>query len=143
RGLDADELHRLQDGIGQGLTDLNTIGSEAERERRARLSSQADTGPLRRTLLRLRHDLVIVGRAASMPLPEALETRLAPRLDEIAQAASAYLRGCSAALMAHAGAPPLEAFERALVAYESDVEAARADGLTRVLPADGAERFFA
>src|SRR6185503_19609106 len=110
RGLDADELHRLQDGIGQGLTDLNTIGSEAERERRARLSSQADTGPLRRTLLRLRHDLVIV-----------------------AQAASAYLRGCSAALRAHAGAPPLEAFERALAAYESDVEAARADGLTRVL----------
>jgi uncharacterized membrane protein YccC len=143
RGLDTDELHRLQDGIGQGLTEINTIGAEAERERKARLSAEADTGPLRRTLLRLRHDLVIVGRAATTPLPEALEARLAPRLDEIAQAAATYLRACSAALLAHADPPPIDAFERALAAYETDVETARADGLTRVLPADGAERFFA
>jgi uncharacterized membrane protein YccC len=143
RGLDADELHSLQDGIGQGLTELNTVGSEAERERRARLSSEADTGPLRRTLLRLRHDLVIVGRAASTPLPGPMQARLMPRLDAIAQAASTYLRGCSAALLAQANPPPIDAFQRALEAYDLEVEAVRADGLTRVLPADGAERFFA
>jgi uncharacterized membrane protein YccC len=143
RGLDADELHRLQDGIGLGLTELNTIGSEAERERRARLSSEAETGPLRRTLLRLRHDLVIVGRAASTPLPGPMQARLMPRLDAIAQAASTYLRGCSAALLAHANPPPIDAFQQALEAYDLEVEAVRADGLTRVLPADGAERFFA
>lgn len=143
RGLDADELHRLQDGIGQGLTDLNTIGVEAERERRARLSSEADTGPLRRTLLRLRHDLVIVGRAAGTPLPEEMQTRLAPRLDAIADAAARYLRACSTALLAYAGPPSLTAFEQALEAYDAEVERARAEGLTRVLPADGAERFFA
>jgi uncharacterized membrane protein YccC len=143
RGLDTDELHQLQDGIGQGLNDLNTVAVEAERERKARLSSEADTGPLRRTLLRLRHDLVIVGRAGSMPPPEALRARLESRLDEIAQAASTYLRACSAALLAHGSPPPIEAFERALAAYEKDVEAARADGLTRVLPAEEAERFFA
>jgi uncharacterized membrane protein YccC len=143
RGLDSDELHRLQDGIGQGLNEINTIALEAERERKARLSSEADTGPLRRTLLRLRHDLVIVGRAATTTLPPALEERLAPRLDDIAQAASTYMRACSAALLAHADPPPIDAFERALVAYEQDVETARTDGLTRVLPADGAERFFA
>jgi len=142
-GLDTEELHGLQDGIGQGLNGLNTVAVEAERERKARLSAEADTGPLRRTLLRLRHDLVIVGRAASMPLPEALAARLESRLDEIAEAASTYLRACSTALLAHASPPPIEAFERALAAYEKDVEAARADGLTRVLPADGAERFFA
>jgi len=142
-GLDADELHDLQDGIGQGLNDLNTIGGEAERERRARLSSEADTGPLRRTLLRLRHDLVIVGRAASTPLPAAMQARLMPRLDAIARAASGYLRGCSTALLAHGDAPAIDAFEQALAAYEIEVEAVRADGLTRTLPADGAERFFA
>ena len=142
-GLDVDELHRLQDGIGQGLTDLNTIGGEAERERRARLSSEADTGPLRRTLLRLRHDLVIVGRAASTPLPAPMQARLTPRLDAIARAASAYLRDCSAALLAHRDAPPIDAVEQALAAYEVEVEAVRADGLTRALAADGAERFFA
>lgn len=143
RGLDADELHRLQDGIGAGLTELNTVGLEAERERKVRLSPEADTGPLRRTLLRLRHDLVIVGRAAGVPLPEALQARLAPRLEEIALTASTYLRACSTALLAHGNPPPIEAFERALGAYEKDVETARNDGLTRVLPADGAERFFA
>ncbi len=51
-GLGDSELHRLQDGIGQALNELNTIGVEAERERRARLSREPETGPLRRTLLR-------------------------------------------------------------------------------------------
>lgn len=143
RGLDDDELHRLQDGIGQGLADLGTIGAEAERERRARLSSEADTGPLQRTLLRLRHDLVIVGRAAHTPLPEAMRPRLSPRLDEISLTASTYLRACSASLLASQGPPPIEAFERALDAYDAEVDAVRAEGLTRTLPGDAAERFFA
>ena len=143
RGLDADELHRLQDGIGQGLVDLNTVGAEADRERRAHLSSDVDTGPLRRTLLRLRHDLVIVGRAAGTPLPETMQARLAPRLDAVATSAAAYLRACSAALLAHHGAPPIDAFERALEAFDAEVEAVRAEGLTRALPGDTAERFFA
>jgi uncharacterized membrane protein YccC len=143
RGLDAGELHRLQDGIGQGLTELNTIGAEADRERRAHLSSEADTGPLRRTLLRLRHDLVIVGRAAGSPLPETMQARLAPRLDAISDTASTCRRSCSAALLAHEGPPPIGAFERALAAYETEVETVRAEGLTRALPADAVERFFA
>ncbi|CAN5432732.1 FUSC family protein [soil metagenome] len=141
RGLDDEELHRLQDGIGQGLAELDTIGAEAERERRARLSSEADTGPLRRTLLR--HDLVIVGRAAGTPLPEAMQARLASRIDDIAMTASTYLRACSASLLAHQGPPPIEAFERALEAHDAEIDAVRAEGLTRTMPGDAAERFFA
>ena len=94
-------------------------------------------------MLRLRHDLVIVGRAANTPLPEAMQARLAPRLDEIALTASTYLRACSASLLAHQGPPPIEAFERALEAYDAEVDAVRAEGLTRTLPSDAAERFFA
>src|ERR1700693_2693455 len=63
RSLDNDALHDLQDGIGAALTGLNAIGAEAERERAARLSTGPDTGPLLRTILRLRHDLVMIGRA--------------------------------------------------------------------------------
>ncbi|HZQ00508.1 MAG TPA: FUSC family protein [Reyranella sp.] len=143
RGLDDDELHRLQDGIGQGLTDLNAIGAEAERERRARLSSDPDTGPLRRTLLRLRHDLVIVGRAAGTPLPASMQARLAPPLSIVASAAADFLSASGRALVASAEAPSLERFEKALEAYDREVEAARREGLTRVLSADAAERFFA
>ena len=69
RGLDNDALHQLQDGIGAALVDLNAMGAEAERERAAHLSSGPYTGPLRRTILRLRHDLVMIGRANVVPLP--------------------------------------------------------------------------
>ena len=143
RGLDNDELHRLQDGIGQGLNEINMIGAEAERERRARLSSEADTGPLRRTLLRLRHDLVMVGRAAATPLPEGMGEGLSPPLQAVAEASSGFLRASGAALLAGGPPPPLEPFERTLAAYEAAVQAVRNEGLTRALSADAVERFFA
>src|SRR6202453_2399015 len=60
RGRDNDALHNLQDGIGAALTGLNATGAEAERERAARLTNGPDTGPLLRTVLRLRHDLVMI-----------------------------------------------------------------------------------
>lgn len=100
RGLGNDELHRLQDGIGQALVGIEAVGAEAERERSAHLSSQPDTGPLRRTLLRLRHDLVIVGRVAGAQLPDAMQIRLAPRMSGVAAAGSAYLQMSGAALVA-------------------------------------------
>ena len=75
KGLDVDALHRIQDGIGQALVRLDIVGAEAERERTARIAVGADTGPLLRTLLRLRHDLVMIGRAASSPLPETIGMR--------------------------------------------------------------------
>jgi uncharacterized membrane protein YccC len=143
QGLDDDELHRLQDGLGQGLADLNATGAEAERERRARLSSEADTGPLRRTLLRLRHDLVIVGRAARSPLPRSMRERLSAPLDSVAEAASGFLRASASALLAAAPPPSLDSFEAALGAYGREVEAVRGEGLTRALSADAAEHFFA
>jgi uncharacterized membrane protein YccC len=70
QGLEVAALHRIQDGIGQALVHMNVVGDEAERERAARLASGPDIGPLLRTLLRLRHDLVIIGRAATVPLPK-------------------------------------------------------------------------
>lgn len=142
-GLDDDALHALQDGIGQALTDLNTIGVEAERERRARLSREPETGPLRRTLLRLRHDLVMVGRAAGEAMPDDMTRRLQPRLDVIARTAADYMRASGAALLAHRGPASLAPFEQALQAYGAEIAAVRAEGLTRVLPVGGAERFFA
>ena len=75
-GLDMDALHRIHDGIGHALVQMNVVGADAEHERSTRLAVAPDTGPLLRTLLRLRHDLVMVGRAAITPLPEAFATRL-------------------------------------------------------------------
>ncbi len=143
QGLGDNDLHLLQDGIGQSLNDLNTVGAEAERERRARLSREPETGPLRRTLLRLRHDLVMVGRAAGEAMPEDIRQRLQPRLDAIAEAAADYMKACAAALLVHERAPSLQPFEFALHAYAEEIAALRHEGATRELPGEAAERFFA
>jgi hypothetical protein len=56
------------------------------------------------------------------------------------------LRVTTAALVALVAAQPglpLEAFEQALAAYEVDVAQVRREGLTRALPGEDTERFFA
>jgi uncharacterized membrane protein YccC len=143
RGRDNDALHRLQDGIGQALVGLNATGAEAERERAAHLSSGPDTGPLLRTVLRLRHDLVMIGRATVVPLPIDLQARLAAPLAQVSQAIAAYLRASAATLRSGNGAPAIWPVQAALRAYAAEVAALRGEGLTRGLPADVTERFFA
>jgi uncharacterized membrane protein YccC len=69
QGLDTASLHRIQHGIGQSIVRLSAISAEAEHERTAWLAAEPDTAPLLRTLLRLRHDLVMIGRTAQLPLP--------------------------------------------------------------------------
>lgn len=143
QGLDVDALHRIQDGIGRALVQLNVLGAEAERERSARLAVGPDTGPLLRTLLRLRHDLVMIGRVAISPLPEAFAMRLESPLAHAGVAFADYLRATGAALQARRGPPSLNAVESALDAYAAEIAVLRRDGLTRSLPGDVAERFFA
>ena len=143
RGRDNDALHALQDGIGMAMVGLNATGAEAERERAAHLSSGPDTGPLLRTVLRLRHDLVMIGRATVVPLPVDLQARLAAPLSRISETMAAYLRGSAAALRTGVGAPAIWPVQAALQGYAAEVAALRSEGLTRGLPGDVAERFFA
>jgi uncharacterized membrane protein YccC len=142
KGLDVDALHRIQDGIGQALVRLDTVGAEAERERTARVAVGADTGPLLRTLLRLRHDLVMIGRAASSPLPETIGMRLEPSLARAGAALADYL-GASAAALRGRHLPLLTAVESTLDAYAAETAALRREGLTQNLPGDAAERLHA
>ncbi len=143
RGLDNDALHRIQDGIGSALAELNALGAEAERERAAYLSRGTVTGPLLRTTLRLRHDVVMIGRGCVAPLPPDLQARLAGPLEEISDAFVTYLRSMAAALRNRAAAPPASAVDAALKSYAAEVAAVRSEGLTRGLSGDVVERFFA
>ena len=142
-GLDMDSLHRIQDGIGQALVQMNAVGAEAEHERSAGLAVGPDTGPLLRTLLRLRHDLVMVGRAAITPLPEAFATRLASPIARVGAAFADYLRASAAALLSGRGPPSLDAVDSALDAFSGEMAVLRREGFTRSLSADAAEHFFA
>jgi uncharacterized membrane protein YccC len=143
RGRDNDALHRIQDGIGAALVDLNATGAEAERERAAHLSSSPDTGPLLRTVLRLRHDVVMIGRASVMPLPPDLQVRLAAPLADVSEAIVGHLGAAAAALRAAAMMPAIAPIDDALQCYGATVAALRGEGLTRGLPADVVERFYA
>jgi uncharacterized membrane protein YccC len=143
RGRDNDALHRLQDGIGAALVDLDAIGAEAERERAARLATGPDTGPLLRTVLRLRHDLVMIGRASVVPLPSELQRRLAAPLKQVSDAIVEYLGKTAAALRTGGGLPSISPIHAALRAYAAEVASVRSEGLTLGLPGDVAERFFA
>ena len=140
---DNDALHALQDGIGTAWAGLNATGAEAERERAAHLSSGPDTGPLLRTVLRLRHDLVMIGRATVVPLPADLQARLAAPLAGVSEAMAAYLHAAAEALRSGVGAPAILPVRTALQLYAGEVAALRSEGLTRGLPGEIAERFFA
>jgi uncharacterized membrane protein YccC len=142
-GLDNDALHRIQDGIGVAVTGLHATGAEAERERAARLSSGPDTGPLLRTIQRLRHDVVMIGRECLVALPSNVQARLDAPLSGVRDAIANHLREAAKTLRNGANPPPLEPVHLALQAYAGEVAALRHEGLIRGLPGDAAERFFA
>ena len=136
-------LRRIQDGIGTALTQLNAIGAEAEHERTAGLASGPNTGPLLRTLLRLRHDMVMLGRAVGCELPAEVLQRLAPSMQAIAPAAIDFLRNSGAALRDLEPPPPITAVDTAFKAYADAFGAVRHEGLTRNMTSEAVERFFA
>jgi hypothetical protein len=143
RGLDNDALHRIQDGIGAAVTSLNATGAEAERERTAHLSLGPDTGPLLRTIQRLRHDVVMIGRACVVPLPEKARARLARPLSEVSDAIVDYMKSVAVSLRSGAGTVDIGPVDVALQAYAAEVATLRSEGMIRGLPVDATERFFA
>jgi uncharacterized membrane protein YccC len=142
RALDPPAILRIQDSLGQAFAHLDAIGEEAERERLPYFVAGPDVGPLLRTLLRLRHDLVMIGRAAAVPLPEAFRMRLEPLLARVSETARAYSWASSAALLGRRGPPPLDPVDLAFDAYAAEIAALRREGLTRDLPVDEVERIF-
>jgi uncharacterized membrane protein YccC len=142
RNLDPVEIGRSQDEIGRAVIAFQATAAEARSERMVKLLPEPDEGPLSRTLLRLRHDLVILGRAAAVPLPDVFAQRLRPQLTALAAEASKFLRGCATALARRRNPPALDAMDGALQAYVSDVVEMRREGLTRALSIEEAERVF-
>jgi uncharacterized membrane protein YccC len=141
--LDQSALHAMQNRIGAAFARLDAVAVEAKHERMTRLAAEPDQGPMLRTLLRLRHDLIMIGRAAAVPLPEAFRSRLAPRLAHIGETAADYLRACAGALLARRGPPSPAAVDAALDSYDAEFAAMRREGLTRNLSDETAERVFA
>jgi uncharacterized membrane protein YccC len=143
RNLDAAEISGLLEDVGRSVAALQEIAAEARRERMVPFARAPDQAPLSRTLLRLRHDLIILGRAAASPLPADIAQRLGPLLTRVGEGASAFLWGCATALAQGRPPPPLEPVEAALQAFDSEVASLRSEGLTRALSTDEVEPLFA
>jgi hypothetical protein len=142
-GIDPAANSRIQNDIGAAVSDFQQITTEAQHEQMITLATQPDPGPLSRTMLRLRHDLVTIGRAGIKPLPEPLRSRLGEPLTRVAEAARDFLNDSATALNERNAPPPLDGYEAALSAYTVVVEAVRSEGLTLPLTANEVEPLFA
>jgi fusaric acid resistance family protein len=143
RELEEADRRRINDAIAAALARLNAAGAEAEHERSARLTSGPETGPLLRTLLRLRHDIVMLSRAVGCELPETVGARLTPPLRKVETTTSDFLRASGAALRSRKPPPQLEAIVAAFGDYNEAFGAVRREGLTREMKTETTERFFA
>ena len=142
RRLDAIKMRQLQDDLGRSVIAFQEIAAEAKRERLVALGSEPDPGPLSRTLLRLRHDFVIIGRAVA-PLPSDIAQRLDPLLGRLGDDVSEFLGGSATALILRRNSPSLQPAEVALKAYGLAISSLRNEGLTRALSNSEVERLFA
>jgi len=143
QSLDRPTLASIQSRIGEAFAQLDKAALEAQHERMTRLRAEPDQAPLLRTLLRLRHDGIMIGRAAVAPLPGVFGARLGPWLARTSDTVADYLHASARALSTRQAPPPLDHVEAALDGYATEITALRQQGLTRQLPDDAVERIFA
>jgi uncharacterized membrane protein YccC len=143
QSVDAAANLRVQDMIGEAIAHLDNIALEGRHERMRWLAVEPDQAPLLRTLLRLRHDFVMIGRIAAAPLPDAFLARLGPALVRVSETAADYLRANGAALMARQRPASRRDVEAALDGYAAEMAELRSHGLMRDLSIDAVERIFA
>jgi uncharacterized membrane protein YccC len=126
----------------KSLNRLETLVGEAARERRSRLTDMPDPEPLLRTLMRLRHDVVMVRRAVGERELEALREHPAQTWSCAAGTGAAILRKLADALSA--GRPPerSDAMATSIGEYRAAIDEMRRSKLTRHLSTDTLWRLF-
>jgi uncharacterized membrane protein YccC len=118
------------------------VSDEAARERRSHVSDAPDPEPLVRALRRLSHDLVIIARALTAPLPEAARGRLAAPGADLGAALTARMSALGDSLVGGTKPPAEEPVSLAFDGFAAAVAALRRDRLTVDLPDVEAERIF-
>jgi uncharacterized membrane protein YccC len=136
-------IQKLLDRIRSAIGRLEVATDEARRERRTHLTDEPDPEPFLRTLLRLRHDLVMMNRAAATPLPDPLRSRLAPALATVSGAAAAFLNETGVALGARRLPPASDTMDAAFDAFAAQIVTLRGEGLIRAMPVDDVARLYA
>jgi len=125
--MDAQAILARNDEVRLALTALENISDEAARERRNYLSDDSDPEPVTRTLRRVRHDLVLIGRLAAEPLPLAVRERLAQGLAELANTATEFLRAIGRAFATRDPPPSLEPLNTAMAHVLAEITAIKGE----------------
>jgi uncharacterized membrane protein YccC len=133
----------LHAAIRSELRTLEAAVDEAVRERRGHLTDALDTEPILRTLYRVRHDLVMIGRAASRPLPPEVSHRLLPEITAMKEAATGALGAAAATLSTGRHAAATDGLDEALRAYVGAMDGLRAEGRTRAMSSGDVGRLYA
>jgi len=105
--------------------------------------SAVHSGALPSVLLGALAFLFLAAGEAVVPLPADLQRRLVSPLKQVSDAFVDYLKAAAAGLRTSRLPPPISPVQAALKAYAAEVAAVRSEGLTRGVPGDVAERFFA
>jgi uncharacterized membrane protein YccC len=141
--VDPLENLRLQTEIREAVHAFEEVAAGTKPERLVHLAAEPDPALLARTLLRLRHDLIMIGRAASAPLPDHLAARLGPILEEFAATARDYLLASASALTCRHTVSTGVLVDTALAAYISEVAFIETERLMADLSVEERERLFA
>jgi uncharacterized membrane protein YccC len=131
----------IQARIRASIKQAETAAEEASRERRMRLSDSDDPEPVIRTLYRVRHDLVMVGRAAAKPLPQALLPLLSAPLEALRNETTGTLKAIAATSNDNTPAPTIDAYQAALKGFVAALDKCAQAGIPEATTE--AERLFA
>jgi len=96
-----------------------------------------------RTLRRLQHDLVIVTRCMSAPLPVAVRASVGEELEGMATILSNGLRELAQAMAERRPPPDIGGVERAIERYTNLMDRERESPAMQRLPSNEAERIYA
>jgi len=119
----AETIAAIHARIRASLKQCEAAAEEARRERAALVSTDAGGEPLLRTLYRVRHDLVMIGRAAANAPPEARAAAFAAAAD-LAAIASA-LKSNKAPVLSDGLAPALKSLALEVDTHRTDTDPGR------------------
>ena len=132
----------LHDRARSAIERATTAADECRRERRSHLSETPDPDPIVRNLRRLSHDLIMIGRALSAPLPDAVNGTIGRACRRQRRRARRNVCRYQHALVTASAPPDPAPAKRALAGFEAAVAEMRSDGATRDLSEDAVERIF-
>ncbi len=135
-------LQAAHDRLRVFIRKAEIAADEALSERSSYLTNAADPAPICRTLRRLRHDLAMLGRATTEPLPLSAGAVMVAPTEDLAAAVSRFFHASAEAFARQEPPPPLSRLEDAFAAEAAALTQLRRQGVARGLSDDDLGRVF-